>query len=752
MEKHLTRDVIREKIELIKNWPTPSTVKEVQRFVGLANYYRRFIQGFASICRPLHQLSKLERAFSWGEAEAKAFADLRQALMSTEVMAFPQIGVAYELHTDASGYAAGAIISQADAKTGLIRPVAYASKLFSPAETGYSVIEREACAVIFALRVFRHYLYGEEILCLTDHQPLSWLLNIKQSTGRLARWSLLLQDFNITVKYKSGKQNVNADSCSRVKIPGMEPGPDENDLPGWCYTLTCTKAPSEYVHAALHERSALQERIRNEQDQDPACLNLIRFLEGVKPSCKDDLANSGLRQTATHYRLVHGVLFFVKDEVTGQKLHKPRLAVPQHLVATILAAYHSDSLVGAHLGTQKTRYKLKQRFHWPSWYKDTDLFVQACCTCQQRKSPNQAYQGPLNSLPVGFPWSKICIDHIGPLAMTQKGNRYILVITDTFSRYVEAIAVQDLSAKTTAQVLFDEIISRYGAPLELQSDRGTSFTASLIQELCDLFHIRKVFSSPYHPQTNGSCERFNSTLYNLLAPYVNEKTDDWDVYLPAVLFAYRITQQDSLKMSPFQVIFGHEPTLPSDTVWNTPNRNYAEIDDYVVDLKENLQTAWRLAQDNILKAQGKQERYHNRKVHLPKLEVGMQIWRKNFLVPVGVSKKLTLARYRGPYVITRVHDDNTVSVRLRNGREARWNVAIIKPATIDTIAPLPPPAADACDERDDQIQAGRHRYHLRETKARLADPQHHRVHLILTGPAKSVKVLLRGKKNRNSRK
>jgi hypothetical protein len=231
-------------------------------------------------------------------------------------------------------------------------------------------------------------------------------------------------------------------------------------------------------------------------------------------------------------------------------------------VEPILYMMHSHSTAG-HLGTDAMYYKISERYYWDQMYKDIQNYVKSCETCQKRLKGKR--KEPLHPIQVGRAFERIGIDLVGPLQITQQNNRYIIVATDYLTRWPEARAVPDAGAETLAKFIFEEIVCRHGVPKIILSDNGKNFISETVRILCEKFLIKHIFSSPYHPQTNGMVERLNRTLCNSLAK-VKETDEDWDIHIPAVLFAYRTKRHATTGYTPFQLVYGRQAILPIETI------------------------------------------------------------------------------------------------------------------------------------------------------------------------------------------
>ena len=240
---------------------------------------------------------------------------------------------------------------------------------------------------------------------------------------------------------------------------------------------------------------------------------------------------------------------------------------------------------------------------------------------------------------------------MGPLPQSSSGNRYIVVITDLFSKWVEAFPIKSTDSETLATLLVDEVICRYGVPSCLDSDQGANLTSNLMATLCKRLNIVQSCTSAYHPQGNGQVERFNRTLEAMLATVINDHQNDWDLHLPRTLFAYRTSLHAATGFSPFHIVFGHSPTLPVDVMLGAlPQQQPKDVPAYVSDLHKSLKTAYTTVRSHIQSAHERnKQRYDAAKPYVP-YAVGDQVWLHVPAVKTGRSKKFS-SQWRGPYTV-----------------------------------------------------------------------------------------------------
>ncbi|GBO31512.1 Transposon Ty3-I Gag-Pol polyprotein [Araneus ventricosus] len=513
-----------------------------------------------------------------------------------------------KIHSDASGYDIGAVLVQV--QDGKERPLAYTSRSLTAAEKNYSTTEKECLAVVWAISKFRPYLFGRPLTVVTDHHSLCWLATLKDPSGRLARWALRLQEYDINIVYKSGRKHSDADSLSRK--PLFE-----------SVVENCDEIPS---------LSAITD-YRKEQLKDKHLKSIIRTLE------KGDGYQS--------YQMRNNVLYKRNYDPMGQQW---LLVIPKQLRRDVLKSLH-DAPTSGHLGCQNVRPNKEEVLLARIIWERTPI-----CVALQRmpKTKISTSRGSIR----GF--NKIGVDLLGCFPLTRNGNRWIIVCTDYLTRFTVTEVLPTAEATEIAKFLVEEIILKHGAPREMISDRGRSFLSNLVKDINQLCQTSHLLTTAYHPQTNGLTERFNKTLADMLFMYVDVEQRNWDTILPFVTFAYNSSKQDTTGFSPFFLVYGRDIATPLDVILPHDTENHA--DNYVQQLITRAEEARQLAKLHILDAQVVDKRRYDERHRPVSYNVGDLVWVFTPVRKVGLSEKL-LRRYFGPYRITRRLSDVTYEVQ-----------------------------------------------------------------------------------------
>jgi hypothetical protein len=286
-------------------------------------------------------------------------------------------------------------------------------------------------------------------------------------------------------------------------------------------------------------------------------------------------------------------------------------------------------------------------------------YCQRCDICTARNLSKSQNKAPLGKYLVGEPMERVMMDILGPLPTTENGNKYVLVITDWFTKWTESIPLPNQEARTVADAFVQNFVSRFGVPLQLYTDQGSNFESQLFAELCELLDIEKAHSTSMRPQANGSVERFNRTLVSMIAKYCQENITRWDTLLPLLMLAYRSSSHSSTKVSPNKMVYGREVVLPMAAMIGRPKlepNDTKSVETYISDLRKKITEAHDLARDNIGKSSEYQKRHYDTNAKQRKYEAGQCVWLHDPTRRKGVCSKL-INKWKGPYLVTKVLDD-----------------------------------------------------------------------------------------------
>lgn len=597
------------KVLAVQEFPKPQNIHEIRQFLGLTGYFRKFIQGYGEIARPLTSLLKKEAVWQWSDTEDRAFSLLKQRLVARPLLALYDPTLETELHTDASSLGIGGILLQWQRDIRVLKPVAYYSRQTTPEERHLHSYELETLAVVCALKKFRVYLLGLHFKVFTDCAALRTTLTKRDLVPRIARWWLQIGEYTFDIEYRPGVQMSHVDALSRNTKLVEEP--DDNNLSVSIYSIEKENWILS-LQLADPEISRITKILKPDDDQE----------------CRDIRKNYVIKN--------HSVYRKVDDKLC--------LVVPRSARWQICRANHDE--IGHH-GYSKTLEKIQEQYWFPKLRKFVKKYVGACLECAYGKDnaakQKSGYLYPIEKVKV--PFHTIHLDHLGPFVRSKEGNTHILTVVDAFTKYVFVRPVKDLKTKSTVKIL-EKIFYDFGVPARIVSDRGTSFTSTTFKSFCDSHGIKHILNAVACPRANGQAERYNQTILNSLSTqnaFGHER--DWDKCLGKIQWGINNTVNASTQQTATEAMFGVKMRDDLSNKLNLePNTNNPDLQE----IRERIG-------DNIQKQQAKsKERHDANRVPATKYKVGdlVKISRNNF----DNNKKSTklLSKFVGPYKITEV--------------------------------------------------------------------------------------------------
>ncbi|KAK8936665.1 hypothetical protein KSP39_PZI012024 [Platanthera zijinensis] len=610
------------KVDSILNWSQPTNVTEVRSFLGLAGYYRRFVKDFSKISLPLTQLTRKNVTFQWTENCQTAFDLLKERLTTAPILILPSGTEGFQIYSDASYKGLGCVLMQHG------KVIAYASRQLKDAEKNYPTHDLELAAVVFALKIWRHYLYGVKCEIYTDHKSLKYIFTQKELNLRQRRWLEFIKDYDMDIHYHPGKANVVADALSRKSVGGAAPLYNirllrELEKAEIIPLMTATDKQSQLFQMQIHY--TLKDKILEATPKDTFLMNMI---EKVK---------RGENQSFT--------------EQNGLVLMNGRLCVPNvdSLRKEILYEAHNTPY-SIHPGRTKMYHDLKEDYWWPGMKKDVITHIASCHTCQVVKAEHQKPGGYLHSLPIPeWKWEDIAMDFVFGLPRSKLGHDGIWVIIDRLTKSAHFIAIrQDGPPEKLNSLYIDNIVKLHGTPRTIISDRDGRFTSDNWKQIHKRLGTKLQFSTAFHPQTDGQSERTIQFLEDLLRMVVLDLKGSWEKYLALVEFSYNNSYQASIQMAPYEALYGRRCRTPL---------SWAEDGERELYNKEKMDK-WHekivLIQQRMKVAQDRQQKYFNVKHRHVEFQVGDLVCLK--IKPFkGASRLRRLGklspRYVGPFPI-----------------------------------------------------------------------------------------------------
>lgn len=526
---HTTKD----KIIAITKAPVPKNITELKSFLGLVNFYGKFIPNSATLFNPLYRLLRKNSVWSWSQECNFVFNEIKNVMTSLDFLAHYDPEKPVRLIVDSSAYGLGAVITHIF-ENGDEKPIAYASRTLNKSEINYSQVEKEGLAIIFGVKKFYQYLYGRKFTLVTDNKPLLTIFGPKKgipplSASRLQRWAVTLSSFDYNIEFVKSQNNI-ADALSRLPV---EAGPDSEQV---------EKIELNYVTNNNYfkiDSNLIEDLTKN----DLILKGIYKFIKNGWPnSCQ----NKNLKPYFNRSSELH-----IQG---GCIMLGYRIVIPTNLRNKILSELHES-----HLGIVKTKSLARSYIWWPGMDKNIEDIIKSCEAClAHSKSPPKTKL--INWPYPDSPWERIHIDYLGPFM-----NKNFLVITDAYTKWLEVFIVNKTTSSNTIQIL-RSIFARFGLPKFLVSDNAAQFTSDIFQNFLKKNGIVHRTGAPFHPATNGAAENSVSTVKNAIRKAVEaNKSSDLHLILSRFLFDYRTTAHCTTGESPANLMFGRRIRTRYDT-------------------------------------------------------------------------------------------------------------------------------------------------------------------------------------------
>ncbi|XP_047986521.1 uncharacterized protein K02A2.6-like [Leguminivora glycinivorella] len=507
-----------EKIREIEKTPAPRNVKELQAFLGLINFYDRFLPHKASISEPLYRLLDKDATWKWGKSQQDSFEKLRKMISSSDTLVHYDIKKKLILSCDASQFGLGAVLEH-EMTDGSIRPVMFASRTMNAHERNYAQIDKEAAAIIFGLKKFHQFISGRRVIIKTDHKPLLGIFDSKRPipniiSPRMLRWALLLNSYDYEIQYVEGKKIGNADALSRWPSPAGAQMSEEDFLG----ILLIEETPIELEFSATE--------VANLTKKDKCLSKILYWIRNGWPGKSEE-----------EYK----IYWQKRDELSMYKdciLWGNRVVIPEKMRGKVLEELHMN-----HDGIVITKAMARSYFWWPAMDKQIEEMVKSCNVCaENRNMPSKVTHQWIKP---DKAWSRLHMDYAGPF----QGKTFLIVI-DAYSKWPEVKIVPDMSSSALIRILRD-VFAEQGLPDVLVSDNGRSFVSEEFRKYLQSQGIRQVLSAPYHPATNGQAER---TVQTVKAKLRKLTSGPWEARLPAVLYGLRTTPNSVNDKTPAELL------------------------------------------------------------------------------------------------------------------------------------------------------------------------------------------------------
>lgn len=597
---HVDPDKVRAMLDI----PSPKNVCDVRRIVGTFSWYRRFVQDFASIVAPITALMKKSVKFVWTDDCEAAFKLMKERLVTAPVLNCPDYDLPFTIQTDASAFGIGACLTQPCPEGDKV--ISYLSRSLSKQERNYSTTERECLAVLWAIEKLRPYVEGIPFTVITDHHSLVWLQNLKDPHGRLARWSVRLQQYDFKIVHRKGALHVTPDLLSR-SVPIVDTLTVNQDVPDKWYSKMIAKVKNDPVKFSSW-------RVSNDR--------LYKYSKPTYPNLIDE--NDAWKRV-----------------------------VPKPDRRQLITNAHDPPTAG-HTGVSKTYSKLAEQYYWPKMRSDVAAYVRKCQVCATHKPTNGPPRENMQSHPkVSRPWETISTDLMGPLPRSLKGNSYVLVVTDYLSKFSLIFPLRTSSAEVVTRKIEEEVFLVFGVPRIIICDNGPQYRSTRFQKLAEQYACKIKYTANYHPRANPT-ERVNRTIKTMLAMYVKDNQRVWDQNIHKIACAIRSSRHETTKLTPYFVNFGRRMVLSGDQYGKLDLTNDTDEPD-VVTRSETLRKLYEDVRKRLEEAGRKQDHAYNLRRRGDGFEVGQAVWRRNYALSDAAayfSSKLA-PKFVGPFFIKR---------------------------------------------------------------------------------------------------
>lgn len=579
-------------IGTIKTFPVPRNVRDVQSFLGLCSYFRKFVEGFSVIAKPLYDLTKKNVEFQFGEAEQRVFEVLKDRLVNVPILSIYSPQDETELHCDASATGFGAIMLQKKADRKL-HPVFYFLKRTTEIESRYHSYELETLAIIYALRRFRTYLLGIKFKIITDCQALNLTLKKKETNPRIARWVLEMQNYDYDLEHRPGSRMLHVDALSR-QIYVIQDNTFDRNL------ALC-------------------------QSDDPSIIEIRKGLEQSEHKLFE------MRNGLVYRKHKGQILFYVPTALERSVIHK----------------YHNEM---GHVGVDKTAWNIINSYWFPEMKSKINAHIKSCLKCIAFTPDAGKSEGTLHSIPKGdLPFVTVHVDHLAPASRSgMSSKRYIFSVIDAFTKYVKLYVTKTTNSSEVIKAL-KAYFEYYSRPSRIISDQGSCFTSREFEDFMKEHNIQHVKIATASPQANGQVERLNRTILPMIAKLADERNTHWSNVLNTVEFTINNIVSKATNECPSALLFG----LRQRGAVVDELREFLEIGGQL-DTSRELTRIREEAAKQIQKNQCTNKRiYDSRHKVAREYQLGDKVMIRNYDSTPGAPQKL-IPRFKGPYQIDRV--------------------------------------------------------------------------------------------------
>ena len=657
------QEITPEKVTAITQLQPPKNKKGVKSFMGFSSFFRKFIKGFATLMKPITELTKNGVPFIWGQEQQTSFETIKKCLTTAPILTFPDLTKPFVLTTDSSSIGIGAVLSQRS-DDNFLHPIEFASNTLTEQQCRWDIFHKELYALVYYADKFKPYLASTKFLVRTDNQAvLHWRTCKDFDNPKLSRWFTKLSMMDFDIEYIPSAKNE-SDLLSRIPYFCQDSDKKKQNPPviEKVNNIVKTTKPTPQTLPS-------SQQLKQAQEEDK---NISRVIEWIKTGTKPEkskhiqMLNPTLKTYFNSFnRLTISNGLLVRSwEKDNNEDPDDLICCPEKLTDEVIKTSH-DIPSGGHLGKPKTIAKIRARFYWPQMQKEIELYIDACQTCI-RKATKKKRVSPLQPFNGTYPGDIVNLDLAVDLPHNKYNYRNILVIVDHFTGWSEFIPLKDATAHTVARAFIDNWICRHSVPTSLISDRGSCFTSEVMKIVCDLMGIHKAFSCAYRPMTDGLAESHVKICKNLLKAFCMDKGSAWPDLLQQCVFAYR-TSKNSTGYSPFFLEKGRSPRLALDLMYGTFNsEKFKSQQEYAYNLYKTLKDTHSFVEDKLQTNRDSMKVQYDKRANAQMYNEGeyVYLWRPK---KPGRKHKLT-TNFIGPFRIIKRISDYTYKIDTGNSR------------------------------------------------------------------------------------
>ena len=645
---------------IIRDWPEPTTVKQLRTFIGKCTYYHKFIKNYNGIAAPLTNLLKKEalqddRKVFLDDKAKRAFQDLKERLASPPILGKPLFETdasvsPFILDTDwsAENEAIGAVLSQV--QDGHETVISYDSHKLNKAQRNYSSSKGEMFAVLFFIKKFKVFLAHRPFVLRVDNQALKWIRTQDPPSSMVARWLSTLADYDFKVEFRPSKRHANADALSRIE-----------------HVTEKANGPPDDIDDDILGAMGIEPINMAQKQQEDETLQQVRewILKESKPLATQ--IRKGGWDLRMYYDLFETLYLNQEDVIMrraqpGEPFKVNRVCVPRALQETMVKQLHKDN----HLKRDKLLDRVFTKYFFPGVYKVVEHVLSDCEACFL-KNPQKPQKHTYATVQEGYPFRKLSIDHVGRLKTSSRGNCYILTVKDVFSRYLMAFPTKSLEAQETVRLLTSNVFSVFDFPEQVHMDNHGSFSSSLTKELMETLGIKPTYTPAYNPKSNV-VERSHKDLGPMIKSLILENPgSDWEDLLPTCVRALNTSRNRHTGMTPHYIMFGREAMTPVDIIYGgVPEEPSKGPHEWVNKLQGRLRSCYAYVRENLKRAVERSRKQYTASQQ-KKFQINDQVYLFTPRIDSSLGKKFT-NWYTGPYTIT-----SKVTNVLMKIRPGAWN-------------------------------------------------------------------------------